>query len=62
MFRLNEVLNDGFFFDVQPYLRLDVSITASETFMLTHVFDPGSHQKRLEEHIGVLDVSKDTPP
>jgi len=40
MFRLNEMLDDRFFFNMQSYLRLDVSITARETFMLTQMFDP----------------------
>jgi len=56
------MLHDGFFVDVQPYLRLDVAIAAREAFVLAHVFGPRCHQKRFEKHVGVFEISKHTPP
>jgi len=47
---------------VQPYLDLGFAIALSEALVLAHVFGPRPHQKRLEEHIGVFEISKNTPP
>ena len=59
---MNEMPYDWFLLDFLANLRFDLAIAPGKAVMLPEVLGPRRHEKRLQVHIRVLEITKHTPP